>query len=306
MKNNVYIRSNRSIMTISLTRLALILPLIIYGFYKNGIYLYRNHFTNAFGMLKPLIIILGGMIIAGLINLLYECFIKKQQNNHILDILFSSFHIEYAVLLGCIVSINVNMPIYFISLAIVLIISKFIGDRANTVCLAFLLIYVLSSFFGGFDYSNIYESSKAFSYELIDYLIGRTPGGIASTHIVLLIFALIGLSITNNNKTTISITAIVSYLLIMFAYALFTHSSYLDIITSNNFLFIASFVATDSVTSCYTNHGMVIFGVLVALLSFGIYFINPILAPIIAVLAISVFAHILDEKIYLLTKNKQH
>lgn len=304
MKNNVYVRSNRSIMTISIARLAMILPLIIYGIYKNGVYLYRNHLVNTFGMLKPLIIILGGVIVAGLINFLYEYFIKKQQKGNVLDLLFSSFHIEYAVLLGCVMSINVNLYLYFAVLACVTVASKFVGDKINTICLAFIIIYGISVALGDFVFANAYEISKTFSYELIDYLIGRNPGGMASTHIILLIVGLIGLSITNNNKTTISLTAIVTYLLITFVYAFFVHGNFLDIVTCNNFLFIAAFVATDSVTSCYTNRAMVISGFIIALLSFGVYFINPILAPIIAVLVTSVFTHILDEKIYLLTKNK--
>ena len=303
MENNVYIRSNRSIMSISLTRLAMILPLIIYGIYKNGIYLYRNHLVGTIGMLKPLIIILGGALIAAIINYVYERLIRKQ-NNNILDMLFSSFHIEYAILLGCIMSINVNLWIYFAILTILLVISKFIGDKANTICLIFLVIYVVSSFMGDFEFANIYETSKTFSYELIDYLIGRNPGGIASTHIILLVAALIGLSITNNNKSMISLTSILTYIFIMFIYALITHNNYMNIITCNNFLFIASFIATDSVTSCYTTRAMVISGLLIGLLSFGIYFIDPIIAPIIAVLLTSVFTRIMDEKIYLLTKNK--
>ena len=44
MKNNVYIRSDRSIFTISITRICLLIPLIIYGFYNNGIHLYNNDY----------------------------------------------------------------------------------------------------------------------------------------------------------------------------------------------------------------------------------------------------------------------
>ncbi|MDE6292590.1 MAG: RnfABCDGE type electron transport complex subunit D, partial [Bacilli bacterium] len=265
MENNVYIRSNRSIMSISLTRLVMILPLIVYGVYKNGIYLYRNHLTSTMGMLKPLIIILGGAIIAGIINYLYERFLKKN-NSNFLDMIFSSFHIEYAILLGCIMSINVNLGIYFAVLILVLIASKFVDNKINTVCLAFIIIYGISTLLGQFIYTNAYETSKVFSYELIDYLIGRTPGGLASTHIILLVVALIGLAATNNNKTTISMTAISSYLIMMFIYAFITHNNYTDIITCNNFLFLASFIATDSLTSCYTNRAMIISGIIIALL----------------------------------------
>ena len=50
--NNVYVRGNTSIKSISLTRLFLLLPLIIYGCYKNGVYLYTSNYINLFDMLK--------------------------------------------------------------------------------------------------------------------------------------------------------------------------------------------------------------------------------------------------------------
>lgn len=304
MNKNVYVRSNRSIMSISLTRIIMILPLIIYGFYKNGIYLYRNNLINTASMFKPLIIIFGGVLIAIIINVLYEILINKNKNINIKDMLFSSFHIEYALLLGCIMSINVNLVIYFLTLLIILIISKFITDKVNTVCLIFLVIYAISSFLGTFDYMNIYEVSKTFSYEFLDYLIGRAPGGIASTHIILIVLALFGLSITNNNKTTITLTSIVTYLILMFIYCMITSSNFAHIIFSNNYLFLVAFIATDSVTSCYTNKGMFTSGNLIALISFGIYFINPIIAPIIAILIVSIFTHLMDDYIYIISQKK--
>lgn len=304
MNKNVYVRSKRSIMSISLTRIIMILPLIIYGFYKNGIYLYRNNLVNTITMFKPLIIILGSILIAIIVNVLYEILIKKNKDTNIKNLLFSSFHIEYAILIASIMSINVNLLVYFIALTVIMIASKFIGDKVNTICLTFLIIYVISQFLDGFTFLNIYESSKTFSYEFLDYLIGRAPGGIASTHILLIVLALFGLCITNNNKTTITLTSIVTYLVLMFIYCFLSKTNFAYIIFSNNFLFLVGFVATDSVTSCYTNKGMLFSGILIALISFGIYFINPILAPIIAILIVSITAHFMDEFIYVLSQKK--
>ena len=56
MKNNVYVRSRRSIKNISIVRICLLIPLIIYGFYKNGFYLYQHQYTNILGLFKPLIL----------------------------------------------------------------------------------------------------------------------------------------------------------------------------------------------------------------------------------------------------------
>ena len=52
--NNVYVRGNTSIKSISLTRLFLLLPLIIYGCYKNGVYLYTSNYINLFDMFRPI------------------------------------------------------------------------------------------------------------------------------------------------------------------------------------------------------------------------------------------------------------
>ena len=44
--NNVYIRSKKNIFNISIVRIILLIPMILYGIYKNGIFLYINKYTN--------------------------------------------------------------------------------------------------------------------------------------------------------------------------------------------------------------------------------------------------------------------
>lgn len=294
MNNNVYVRSNRSIFTISITRLLFILPMIVYGIYKNGIYLYQNNYTSLFGMFKPIIIILGSALIASIINILYEVVIKSKRGS-LKDILFSSFTIEYAILISCVMPISINLIIYFSILAIILFASKFTNDRINTMSVVFLIIYAISYFTTGFNYANSYEASKLFSYNLMDYFIGRDIGGIASTHIIFLLVALFGLYITNNNKTNITISSIVSLLIVLFIISLFNGSDIVKVLFNNNYPFIMAFIATDSVTSCYTNKGSIVFGVLVGIITGLITLINPIIAPYIAILIVSLFNILIDK-----------
>lgn len=301
MNNNVYIRSNRSILSISLTRIICLLPMIIYGIYKNGIYLYQHDYISLFQMFRPVVIILGSAIIGALVNILYEYVIKKSKDD-IISVLFSSFHIEYSILLACVMSINVNLIVYFVVLFVLLFASKFINNRINIVCACFIIIYLISNQIQTFNYLNAYESSKVFSLEFMDYMIGRTSGGIASTHIILLCLALFGIGITNNNKTSITLSAIITYISLLFIMHLFHDFKLIDTLFSYNYLFIASFIATDSVTSSYTIKGMYVFGICVGLLSFAFYFINPILAPFIAVLITSLFNNLIDRKSGLLKK----
>lgn len=304
MKNNVYIRSNISIKSISLTRIFCILPLLLYGIYKNGIYLYFHHFGGVGTLLKPLLMILGSALIGGGINLFYSYVIKKSKDSFV-SAIFSSFHVEYGILLSCVMSINVNLFVYFSVLAVIFFLSKFLNDRVNILCICFLLIYVITNIMGSFSFANAYEVSKSFSLEFMDYLVGRAPGGISSTHIILLALAIFGLSITNNNKTTITIAAVCSYVILVLFLCGISDARFSSILFCNNYLFIVSLIATDSVTSCYTVGGMVVYGVLIGLLSFAFYFINPIVAPFLAILIVSLFNNLIDRKVSVLGKRKK-
>lgn len=302
MKNNVYIRSNRSILTISLTRILFIIPMIIYGFYKNGIYLYQNNYITLFNLFKPLIIVFGGAIIGAIINLFYEKIIKKNKGN-LVNVIFSSFTIEYAILIGCVSSINVNLLIYFSVLTIILFISKFMNNRINIMCLIFLIIYGISYFLNDYSYANNYELSKNFSYTIMDYFIGRGSGGLASTHIIFLILAMVGLFITNNNKTDITLTSIITVVVCLLIISVFNKRDVIEIIFHNNYLFIFSLIATDSVTSSYTKYGMMIYGTLIGIITAIISIINPITAPFIAILVVSLFNILIDKYSYVLKKD---
>lgn len=295
MKNNVYVRSTRSIKSISLVRLLLLLPMIIYGIYKNGIFLYQSELISMYEMFKPIIILIGSALLGALVNIIYEYLIKKSKDN-LIDVLFSSFSIEYGILVACIMTINVNIYIYFSVLAVILFISKFTNNRINSMCIAFLIIYIISTLVGEFSYANAYETSRTFALEFMDYLIGRAPGGMASTHILFMLLALFGMFLTNNNKSSISLAASLVYISLILGYSLITNNDFSSMLFSNNFLFIAGFIATDSVTSCYTKNGMLLYGVLLGLLSFIIYLWNPIIAPIIAVIILSLFNNLIDRK----------
>lgn len=295
MKNNVYVRSDRSIKTISLTRIFVLLPLIIYGFYKNGIYLYINHLTNIFGLFKPLIFIILGGLIGILVNIIYEYFIKNNKDN-LIDIIFSSFHMEYGILIGCIISINTNLLLFISVTFIILMLSKFVKNRINVMCLIFIIIYILQSkLFSGFSYYNLYESSRVFDLNIMDYLMGRSAGGIACTHIILLFISFILLYLTNNTKSNITISSIIVLLILFIFYSIISNNSILVLLFNNSYMFIMTFIETDYITSSYSINGMILFGILVGILTFLFYFINPVLSPYISILIVSLLNNLIDR-----------
>lgn len=302
MNNNIYVRNKTSIKTISLTRIIFLLPLIVYGVYKNGIYLYNHKFISLFAMFKPVILILIGAFIGLIVNLIYEKAVKH--NNSPLDeILFSSFHIEYGIILACIASINTNIIVFSIVTFIVLFVSKFLNNRINTIAITFLAIYAISFITGGYAFENAYELSKTFSLNFLDYLIGRGAGGIASTHILLLLVALVGMHLTNNNKTDITIYSILGYVIPTIIYGFITSKNILSLIFLNNYIFIFAYIATDSVTSCYTANGKFIYGILIGLTTFLLSFINPVIAPFISIAIYSILNNLIDRKGNILKKD---
>lgn len=301
MNNNVYVRSNKSILTISLTRLILMIPMIIYGFYKNGIYLYQNDYVGVLGMLKPLIFIIGGGLIGLLVNFIYEKIIMHSDDNFFSSI-FSSFHIEYGVLIGMVVSINTNILVFFTILFILLMLSKFLNNRVNIMAVTILIIYVISQYTGSFAYANVYETSKHLSLSFADYLVGRGVGGIATTNILLLIVAIIGLLLTNNNKSSIFLSALITHVIIFFVFSVITHQSFPELLFANNCLFVYGLIATDPVTSCYTSKGMIIFGILLVLLTVLITPLNAVIAPFVALIIVSLLNNLLDRKANILKK----
>lgn len=299
-QNNVYVRSNKTIRTISLTRILFLLPIIIYGYYKNGISLYWNT-KNISCLITPLIILIGSILIGILVNLFYESLIKKRKKS-IMNMIFSSFHLEYAIIMACLTTVNINLLVYFSILTIFLLVSKFIKNRVNIMSIIFIIIYLISIYQFSFDYTNIFEASNPFKHNIIDYLLGNYSGGLFATNVSFILVAYIGLTITNNTKTPITLYTILSFLLLSATYCLISKHNFYEMIFLNNYFFIFTYVITDSVTSCYTNNGTIVYGLLIGTLTFGLYFLNPILAPYIAVLIISLFNNLIDRKLNILKK----
>ena len=295
MKNNVYVRSRRSIKNISLVRISLLVPLIVYGFYKNGIYLYQHQYTNLFGLFKPFIFVLIGGSIGMFVNIIYEYIFNKHKGKFI-EAVFSTFHVEYGLLLGCVTSINTNIAIFSAVVFVILFISKFIKNRINIMALIFIAIYLIQVYLTkDYSYLNAYDTSRAFSLDFMDYMIGRGAGGISATHIILIIISMLGISISNNNKVNITISAIVSAALCFGTYSIITKEPIGALLLTNNIIFAYTYIATDYVTSSYTLNGEIIFGVLVGAVTFGFYFVNPILAPFLAILVVSLFNNLIDR-----------
>lgn len=295
--NNIFIRSKINIKRINSILFLSILPLLIHGFYKNGIKLYSLKLITFTTMLKPLLFDLLGILIGILVNFIYEKIIKKNSINF-KYILFSSFHPLYGLLIASIISINTNILLFIIITFAVLFISKFINNtNVNVIALSALIIILLSNIIGTFSYLNIYESKMILTLNGLDYLIGRGSGGINATNVILLTISLIILMSQKWYKKEIFIYSITSFLVFVSIYLIINNNigTIFETLFSNGILFSYIFIAPDSLTSCYTAKGKIIYGTSIGIITFILYLIYPPLSSLGAILLMSIINKLIDR-----------
>ena len=291
------IKSNYSIKKISLIYLLSLLPLIGYGFYKNGIILYIKKYVDIFGLLKPLIILSIGFIIGIIVNIIYEYIFKKNKNN-IIDVIFSSFHPIYGVLIAAISSINTSIVLFSITTFIVLFVSKFLSLKINYISLTGLIMFFIMTLFHEFTFLNIYESSNNFNMNAIDYLFGKGSGGLFTTNIILLIVSFIILYNLKTYKRLIPIIATTVFSTFVIIYSIYNNNigNIFEMLFTNGILFSFIYIAPETISSCYTKKGIVIYSILVGIITFLLYLINPVLSSLGSILIVSIFNSLIDLK----------
>ena len=295
---NIYIRSNNSIAKMSLIYFLSLLPLILYGFYKNGIFLYIHKYVTILGLLKPLVFTFLGGLIGALVNIIYEKGIKKSKDS-LIEILFSSFHIIYGLLIASLASINTNIFLFIFVTFAVLLTSKFVKTKnLNVVALASLLIILLTYIFSDFTYLNAYESSNIFNLNAVDYLFGRGSGGINTTCIAFLILSLIILWNSNIYKKEIPIYSLITFFIIILGVCIYQNNieNVFNMLFTNGILFSFIFVATIPNSSSYTKVGKIIYGILTGILTYVFYLINPSLAVLGAIIISGILSSVIDLK----------
>lgn len=291
------IKDDTSIKKISLTYILSLLPLILYGFYKNGIYLYIKKYISLPKMFKPLLLILIGFLIGASVNIIYLKLIKKSKDN-IIDIIFSSFHPIYGILIASIISINTNILLFSVVTFAVLFISKFINNKINLISLSSLIIFFIMNILNKFTFMNIYEQSSSFKMNAIDYMFGRGSGGILTTNILLIVLSFIILYNSKVYKKNIAIYSSIVFILLTTIYCILTKNigNIMNMLFTNGILFSFVYVATEPVSSSYTKYGKEIYGILVGILTFIFYLINPALSSLGGILIVSIFNSLIDLK----------
>ena len=291
------LKSNDSIKRTSIIYLISLLPLILYGFYKNGLSLYLKEYISFKTMFKPLIMIIIGFLIGVLVNFIYEILIKKNKFK-LSELIFCSFHPIYGILIAGISSINTKIYLFSIVTFVVLFISKFLKYKINYVALSGLIIFFIMNQFHKLSFLNIYEASKVFNLNSLDYLLGKGSGGIITTNILLLIISYLILCTSKIYKKNIPIYGMLTFTILVVGYSIYKNNigGIMDMLFTNGIMFSFIFVATDSISSSYTKKGIVIYSILAGIVTFGLYLINPALSSFGGILVASILNSVIDLK----------
>ena len=256
---NVYLKSKNNENKILVKYILLLIPFLIYGFYKNGILLYKGEYVNIFYMFKLLIL----TIISILISYLFTKYKKED---------FISYRLYLNILSSLIVLPNTNIFIYLIILFLVNILYTF--KKVNISLITILSLIIVSMIFSKYSFLNVYEESVNHSYSITNYLFGNGSGGISNTLFIYSILVFIYLICDFSYKKHIVVTSLtVYYILLIISFVLFKKFDY-NLLLNNNLVFSFIFLNTISIFTPYTKGGCYLYGFILGLISFCFSFID--------------------------------
>lgn len=257
-----------------------IIPLLIFGFYKNGIKGYDGIF-----ILHPLILDLIGFASGVLVSIILE---KKKP--------LTSFYPFYGLLSASLVFPNTSIIVFglicFISLFIYKKINK---NNVNIVCVIALIVILISNFYET-SYLNLVINSNT-NLDGLDYLLGKGSAGLNASCTLLSLASYLYLSTKDFYKKEIPLYSFLIYSILMVIYLSFIGdiNSLFVRLLSNGTIFSLVFVSTMGTTSSYTKRGRICYALILGILMFILSFSFPSLAVISAIFLVSIMHKYIDK-----------
>ncbi len=295
-----------------------LIPIIIFAFYKNGIYLYYKNQISLLEMFYPLFFIMIGSLSSCVFEKVYY-YVKKENKN--------SYSIFPGLFLSLVLPINTPIILLILGSFIAVFVGKILfGGFGHNIfnpaligCLFVIIIYgAIISNNGG--YLNKYEQittgatplSNASGNEignynelvqpyggLLNFGIGMIPGTLGETSSILCLLSLIYLLIFKVIKWQIPVI----YILTVFGMTYMIGSlNNLTVwyplfqIMSGGLLFGAVFMATDPITSPVTPIGQTLYGLFLGILTVMIRYLTPYPEGVLtSILTLNMFVFIFDK-----------
>ncbi len=257
-----------------------IIPLLIFGFYKNGIKSYDGIY-----ILHPLILDLVGFASGVLVSIILE---KKKP--------LTSFYPFYGLLSASLVFPNTSIIVFglicFISLFIYKKINK---NNVNIVCVIALIVILISNFYET-SYLNLVINSNT-NLDGLDYLLGKGSAGLNASCTLLSLVSYLYLSTKDFYKKEIPLYSFLTYSILMVIYLSFIGdiNSLFVRLLSNGTIFSLVFVSAIGTTSSYTKRGRICYALILGILMFILSFSFPSLAVISAIFLVSIMHKYIDK-----------
>lgn len=251
--NKVYIHSKNTIDKYVLKYIYGLIPLVLYGIYKNGLILYNANLINFFSIFKVLYLIIISLIIYIIFSIITKR--KLKLNLELLSMLIIPLFMPYSI----------NLIIYSISLFILLFIDHYLSKilKYNNISFIILGIILVLVIFNSYNYLNPIEQTHNYSYSFLDLLFGRNPGGIATSSIIIGIILIIYYSIFTIYKQNIAISSIIVFLILTGILNNFNINSLLNSNAILSFILIAPELKNTPVSI----KGTIIYGSLIGIIS---------------------------------------
>lgn len=263
-----------------------LIPLIIFNFYKNGLYLYNNNLINIFHIFIPLYFPLISILTAYIVSKIF----KEEADINILN----------ALIISLTVSINTNYLVYPIVLFAIFSIIKYLKLKIpqvfNELALTRLFL-ILSLLINVYSYLNIAEKLNKFNYNSLDIFLGYHSGGLGTTSLFLIIISFIILSFNKFYKKNIVISSTLGYIIpIILTIFISNNSSILPYILNGHTYYSFVFLLPTLYSTPNTSKSMIIYGLFVGFLtSLIVLFFNYYEASYISIFIISLFIPLLNK-----------
>ena len=187
-----------------------IIPLILYGIYKNGFMLYQKSLITPIYMLKPILF----LIIPFIITILKNIITKKYQK--------IDYEVFYWTCIGLFIPYNFNLLIYTALILILNILMIITKEKIDLKPFCIILVFIIR-ILTNISYLNPLEEMNVYSYNIFDLLFGKSIGGVFATSTVLATLTLIIMIFTKYYKKEIPIISMIVFIKIIISYTIYNH-----------------------------------------------------------------------------------
>ena len=270
-----------------------IIPLVLYGLYKNAYLLVSNNYLSSFDGYKIILY----PIISLLITFIFTKVFKKKKREMI----------YFGIAASLAAPFKMNMIIFFLIFTLFMYLVYIIPNKykINLVALFIILLVVLCHFLNSSLIFNSMELTDNYKFTLLDLFFGRGASFLFTSSIFYLLISYFILSFVKTYKKNVFLISSFVFILFAIGYMIINknYTESFKILFNGTTFYSFIFLAPLSDSSPSINIELTIYSVLVGLLSFILVFLfNIYTGSVLSVLILSIIYRIytiIRQKIFL-------